>query len=84
MSDNLITQAIELVGLQPLAQNLKKPDGTPVTYQAVRKWETAGHLPRTEWTGETSYAEQIEHLTKRRVTKRALLQMKPGRVAEPT
>jgi predicted site-specific integrase-resolvase len=67
MSANLITEAIEIVGLQPLA------DGLGVTYQAIRKWEKAGRLPRTEWTGETNYAALIERLTKRRVTRKALL-----------
>lgn len=33
------------------------------SYQAVRKWEANG-LPRTEWTGETSYAGIIAKLCK--------------------
>lgn len=77
MSENLITKAIEIAGLQPLA------DGLGVTYQAVRKWEKAGHLPRTEWTGETDHSSGIERLTNRKVTKKALLSVRPP-PREPT
>lgn len=34
------------------------------TPRAVYKWLTAGCLPRTEYTGETSYAEKISALAK--------------------
>jgi hypothetical protein len=67
MSENLLTQAIELVGLARLASELE------VTYQAIRKWEKAGRLPRTEWTGETNYGAVIEKLTEGKVRKSALL-----------
>lgn len=30
-----------------------------VSREAARKWLAQGHLPRTEWTGETSYARRI-------------------------
>ncbi|MBM2884071.1 helix-turn-helix domain-containing protein [Chromobacterium phragmitis] len=68
---NLITQAIELVGLQPLAQSCG------VTYQAVRKWEKRNRLPRTDWTGETNYAAAIEAVTEGAITKKALLTAVP-------
>lgn len=61
-----LQQAIALVGLAPLAKALG------VTYQAVGKWEAAGRLPRTEWTGETQYAETIEALTQGAVSREAL------------
>lgn len=64
---NLITKAIELVGLRPLAEACN------VTYQAVMKWEKAGRLPRTEWTGETHHAAAIEAATNGAVTKAELL-----------
>jgi len=67
MSENLVTEAIALVGLKTLASELK------VTYQAIRKWEKAGRLPRTEWTGETNYSEIIERLTEGKITKDRLL-----------
>ena len=53
MNTSPITKAIKAVGLQPLAK------ACGVTYQALRKWEMKGRLPRTEWTGETDYAAKI-------------------------
>jgi DNA-binding transcriptional regulator YdaS (Cro superfamily) len=67
MDSNLITQAIEIVGLARLARLLG------VTYQAIRKWEARGRLPRTEWTGETNYAGLIEEATEGQITAAALL-----------
>lgn len=67
MNRNLISKAIELAGLHQIAA------GCGVTYQAVRKWEAAERLPRTEWTGETNYAEVIEQMTAGLVSKEALL-----------
>jgi hypothetical protein len=46
-------QAIAKVGLVQIAAACGK------THQAVRKWQRAGRLPRTEWTGESNYAEKI-------------------------
>lgn len=66
---NPITQAIEIIGLSKMAGHLG------VSYQAIRKWEKAGRFPRTEWTGETSYASQIETLTEGKCTRAALLQL---------
>lgn len=64
--DNLITQAIELVGLGQLAT------ACGVTYQALRKWEKARRLPRTDWTGETDYALAIQTATGGVVSRGAL------------
>jgi len=66
MHTNLISKAIEIVGLGKLAGECR------VTYQALRKWEKAGRLPRTDWTGETRYAEIIEAATHGQVTKAGL------------
>lgn len=52
--------AIAHIGLARLARELG------VTHQAVRKWEAAGRMPRTEWTRETSYCDAIERLTEDR------------------
>lgn len=47
--------------------------GLGVTYQAIRKWESAGRLPRTEWTGETDHAAKIARMTGSKVSRRDLL-----------
>lgn len=44
-----------------------------VSWQAVAKWRKHG-LPRSEWTGETDYAERIARASNGRVTKRLLLE----------
>jgi hypothetical protein len=72
MQSNPLTEAIRLVGLGRLASGLGRSG------QAVRKWEAAGRLPRTEWTGETNYAEQIEKLTGGAVPKSELLAKWPA------
>ena len=46
---------------------------------AVDKWIKQGFLPRTEWTGETNYAEKLEVLSGFRVTRDELLAAKPRR-----
>jgi hypothetical protein len=67
MAHPAISQVIERVGLSELAKALT------VSYQAIRKWEAAGRLPRTEWTGETSYAQRMSALTGGEVSVDALL-----------
>jgi len=68
---NPITEAITIVGLGNLAILCG------VTYQAVRKWEKNG-IPRTEWTGETSYWKAIQRATKGRIKKAQLLTRRPN------
>jgi len=46
-------------GASKVAKSLK------LTHEAVRKW-VVNRLPRTEWTGETNYLNQIESLQKKR------------------
>lgn len=67
---NAISRAIEIAGLSPLAS------ACGVTYQAIRKWERRGRLPRTEHTGETRYAEAIERATRGRVKRTELLALR--------
>jgi DNA-binding transcriptional regulator YdaS (Cro superfamily) len=62
-----IEEAIAHVGLAPLARALS------VSTQAIRKWQAAGRMPRTEWTGETAYCPAIEALTEGKVTRAMLL-----------
>ena len=64
---NDLDRAVDLLGLQPLARLCG------VSYQAVRKWQRAGRMPRTEWTGETDYAHRIEAATEGAVTRARLL-----------
>lgn len=71
-TSNPLTEAITQLGLGHLAAGLR------VSGQAIRKWEAKGRLPRTEWTGETHYAEEIERLTAGKVTKDRLLSPWPA------
>jgi len=66
---NLVTKAISLTSLSDVAA------ACGVSYQAVRKWEKMGRLPRTEWLGETSHAKNIERITKGKVTRDQLLHL---------
>ncbi|MFL1502132.1 MULTISPECIES: hypothetical protein [unclassified Pseudomonas] len=52
--------------MSPLKKSIDDAGGVPVvalacgkTPRAVYKWLTADCLPRTEYTGETNYAEKI-------------------------
>jgi hypothetical protein len=73
---NPLAQAIAIVGLVNLARGLK------LTHQALRKWERAGRMPRTEWTSETTYSDQIEQLTAGAITKAQLLAKWPAAPTE--
>lgn len=70
MTKNSITSAIEIVGLCKLGKICG------VSYQAVKKWEKRGSLPRTDWTGETDYASRIEKATGGQITRAQLLDLK--------
>ena len=70
MQENLISKAIEIVGICRLA------NACGVRYQSIYKWEAKGRLPRTDWTGETDYASCIERATKGAVTRDQLLNLK--------
>ena len=67
METQPLYRAIEIVGLRAIAQTCC------VRYQAVQQWRDRGCLPRTEYTGETNYAETIERLTEGQVTAEELL-----------
>lgn len=75
-TDDPLSRAITRVGLTVLARECK------VTYQAVRKWQRARRMPRTEWTGETAYSTTIERLTGGEVRKADLLQPWPSPAQE--
>lgn len=69
-NENLISQAIKIVGLSKLAAICG------IRYQSLQKWQAKGRLPRTDWTGETDYASRIEEATKGAVTRDQLLNLK--------
>lgn len=70
MKENLISKAIEIVGICKLAT------ACGVRYQSIYKWEAKGRVPRTDWTGETDYASRIEEATKGVITRDQLLNLK--------
>lgn len=66
---NLIKRAIKQVGgLSAMGRFCG------VQYTAVRRWRDNNRLPRTELTGETNYAADIEHATHGRITREQLLE----------
>lgn len=67
-----IEQAIQIVGLARLARELQ------ISHQAIRLWQKRRRMPRTEWTGETAYSEQIARLTDEKVTRDMLLAKWPA------
>jgi len=75
MSENYITAVIDAAGLIKVARACGK------TYQAVRGWEARGHLPRSDYTGETRYAEILSDLVDGRVT---VEQLRPPLGSHPT
>jgi DNA-binding transcriptional regulator YdaS (Cro superfamily) len=72
-----LQRAIDLMGLTCVARECK------VSHQAVRKWQRARRMPRTEWTRETSYSEAIESMTRGQVTREELLSAWPQVVPLP-
>ena len=64
---NHISKAIDEVGLAALAR------GCSVWPNAVLKWQRAGVMPRTEWTGETNHSAIIERLTAGKVRRSDLV-----------
>lgn len=52
-TQNPLEIAKKRLGLARIAETCK------VSREAARKWLSQGYLPRTEWTGETRYAQLI-------------------------
>lgn len=67
MMTDPIEEALQEIPLGVLARELC------VSGQAIRKWQRARRMPRTEWTGETQYSQAIEKLTDGAVTRERLL-----------
>ena len=77
---------IELVGKAIKAAGGQKAVAVEcgVTQPAVFKWTKVG-LPRTEWLGKTSYAKQLEQMTKGEYTRAELLEpCDPPKRASPS
>lgn len=80
---NPIQTVLDLAGGPvALTREINRRIDRPVTYQAVLKWARLGKLPRTEWTGETSYAKAMSAAVGGKVKVRELLQ-KSSRRASP-
>ena len=71
-TSNPLDRAVEFVGLAKLSRELT------VSHQAIRKWQRAGRMPRTEWTGETDYSQAIQRLTAGAVSRDMLLAKWPA------
>ncbi|EGQ8175203.1 hypothetical protein BOO29_10905 [Vibrio navarrensis] len=65
----MLKEAINEVGIQKIAEHCD------VSVRAVYKWCSRGVLPRTEYTGETQYAQTIEELSDGKFTKSELLNL---------
>jgi len=64
---NLITESIKVIGLTKLAK------ACDISLAAILGWEKRGHLPRTDWTGETNFSFTIENLSDGKIKREALL-----------
>jgi len=61
---NLIAKAVYDIGGGEIPVGIKVVSAeVGKSYQAVLKWVKAGHLPRTEGSGETRYAAKISELS---------------------
>lgn len=76
-SRNALQKAIDALGPYKIAKLVKRRG------PSIYKWRESGRLPRTEWTGETNYAEIIAHACAERsdidppITREQLLQIPP-------
>lgn len=67
--NNGLEKAISLAGSQTALANI-----LGLTPQAIQKWASNGCLPRTEWTGETNYAQVIVDHFHPQIARKELLQ----------
>lgn len=71
---NPLEKSINLIGI------MKVSKAAGVTNGAVMNWQRRGKLPRTEWTGETNYAEKISEATGGEVTVDDFLSVYPENI----
>lgn len=65
-----VKEAIDLAGgVSVVAQKIK------ISERAIYKWIKNDSLPRSEYTDETSYAEDIAALNKEHLTKKKILEV---------
>lgn len=67
MTENFLANVIRDIGGRKKVAELCK-----VSYQAVRKWELKGRFPRTDYTGESKYAEILALNSQGKYTKNDL------------
>ncbi|WP_111749722.1 MULTISPECIES: Cro/CI family transcriptional regulator [Glaesserella] len=54
---------------------LKAAEYLNVSHSAVHRWLKAEALPRTEWTGETNYAERLSQALGGKLSKEEILKI---------
>jgi hypothetical protein len=64
---NLITKAIEIIGIKEFAK------ACSMTRQGILRWQDNGRVPRSDFTRETHYASIIEFESKGQITEAELL-----------
>jgi hypothetical protein len=64
---NLITKAIEIIGLNPLAA------ACSVTRQGIKRWQKNGRVPKSDFVWETNYCDIIEVESLGKITREELL-----------
>lgn len=72
---NALERVFDLLGGPTGVKRALAKQGIELTPWAVNKWLRAGRLPRTEYTGETSYAKAFEIAVDGKVTAAALLEL---------
>lgn len=65
---NPMQKAIAAVGGRTIAANL-----LGISYVAIRKMEEKGALPRTDYTGETNYAQTLANNSQGQISKEWLM-----------
>ncbi len=72
--DRPLERVFELLGGPSGVARSLLEQGISITPWAVNKWLRAGRLPRTEYTGETSYAQALERAVNGQGTAMVLLE----------
>jgi hypothetical protein len=73
MNENKVKKAVIQAGGQAVVAR-----ACGVRQQTVFRWVHTGHLPRTEWTGETNYSSVLASMDGVNVTRKELLATRIG------